>query len=57
MIKGVSVLRMQEAYGVSLLKFLGMGWKNFVKHIKFVVGKGLKICFWIDVWCGIRLFF
>ncbi|KAG2700502.1 hypothetical protein I3760_06G000400 [Carya illinoinensis] len=39
-------------YGVSLWRFLRKGWDDFVKQVYFVVGDGLRIHFWFDVWCG-----
>jgi hypothetical protein len=29
-----------------------MGWEEYSRHIKFVVGLGYKIRFWQDKWCG-----
>ena len=39
-------------HGVGLWKFICIGWPNFRRHVKFVLGKGTKIRFWDDVWCG-----
>jgi hypothetical protein len=39
-------------YGVTLWKYIRLGWDKFYHLIKFEVGYGTKIKFWDDVWCG-----
>ena len=29
-----------------------MGWEEFSKNIRFVVGVGERVKFWTDQWCG-----
>ena len=37
---------------VSLWKYIKKGWDTFLCFIKFEVGDGSNIKFWMDVWCG-----
>jgi hypothetical protein len=39
-------------YGMSLWKHIRQGWDRFSSHLKFVLGCGSRICFWLDLWCG-----
>jgi hypothetical protein len=39
-------------YGMSLWKHIRQGWDRFSPHIKFVLGCGSCIRFWLDIWCG-----
>ena len=39
-------------YGLSLWKHIRQGWDRFYSHLKFVLGCGSRIRFWLDVWCG-----
>ena len=41
-----------ESHGVSLWKFIRGSWGRFSQNTRFVVGRGLRICFWDDLWCG-----
>ena len=41
-----------ESYGVPLWKFIRGSWGRFSQSTRFVVGRGLRICFWDDLWCG-----
>ena len=40
------------SYGVSLWKYIKKGWERFSAFIKYEVGCGTRIRFWLDVWCG-----
>lgn len=37
-----------ESHGVSLWKFIRGSWGRFSQNTRFVVGRGLRICFWDD---------
>ena len=39
-------------YGVSPWKYIQWGWAKFSTFIKFEVGDGTRVKFWLDVWCG-----
>jgi hypothetical protein len=39
-------------YGRSLWKHIRQGWDRFSSHLKFVLGCGSRIRFWLDIWCG-----
>jgi hypothetical protein len=39
-------------YGMSVWKHIRQGWDRFFPHIKFVLGCGSRIRFWLDIWCG-----
>ena len=41
----------KKPYGVSLWKYIRGGWERFSQNIRFEVGRGLRICFWDDLWC------
>ncbi|XP_075665690.1 uncharacterized protein LOC142635420 [Castanea sativa] len=40
------------AYGVCLWKSIRSGWLNFSKFLRYDVGDGTRVTFWVDVWCG-----
>jgi hypothetical protein len=40
------------SYGMSLWKHIRQGWDHFSPHLKFVLGCGSRIRFWLDIWCG-----
>ena len=42
----------QGAYGVSLWKYIQREWDKFSWYIKYKVGDGNGIKFWLDIWCG-----
>jgi hypothetical protein len=46
---------LKEPYGVSLWKHSN-GWGRFSHYIKFEVGNGFRVCFWLDLWCGEVIF-
>jgi hypothetical protein len=37
---------------MSVWKHIRQGWDRFSPHIKFVMGCGSRIRFWLDIWCG-----
>ena len=37
-------------YGMFLWKHIRQGWDRFSPHIKFVLGCGSRIHFWLDIW-------
>ncbi len=39
-------------YGMSLWKHIRQGWERFSPHLKFGLGCGSYIHFWLDIWCG-----
>lgn len=39
-------------FGVRVLKAIRRGWETFSKCVKYEVGDGSKVSFWLDVWCG-----
>ncbi|KAF5467197.1 hypothetical protein F2P56_017049 [Juglans regia] len=39
-------------HGVGLWKNIRSLWGTFWGHEHFVVGDGLRVCFWLDIWCG-----
>ena len=39
-------------HGCGLWRGIRMGWKDFSKNTKFVVGIGNRVRFWQDGWCG-----
>jgi hypothetical protein len=42
------------SHGVGPWKYICMGWHSLKSHIHFDPGKGSRIRFWKDVWCGDR---
>lgn len=48
-------LSLSGSYGASLWKHIRKGWDSFFEHIRFVLGKGQRIIFWHDKWCGGRI--
>jgi hypothetical protein len=38
-------------YGMSLWKHIRQGWDCFSSHLKYGLGYGTRICFWLDIWC------
>uniref|UniRef100_A0A2N9J2H5 Reverse transcriptase domain-containing protein n=1 Tax=Fagus sylvatica TaxID=28930 RepID=A0A2N9J2H5_FAGSY len=40
------------AYGCGLWKGIMAGWDNYFQHVEFGVGKGDRVRFWKDKWCG-----
>lgn len=28
------------------------GWVDFIPNFRFVAGRGTRVRFWVDVWCG-----
>ena len=49
---GWSTKAAQGAYGVSLWKYIQREWDNFSWYIKYKVGDGNSIKFWLDIRCG-----
>jgi hypothetical protein len=45
---------MRVTHGCSLWKDTIVGWDNFHSYILFDVGKGNRVQFWHDKWCGDR---
>uniref|UniRef100_A0A2N9ERP2 Reverse transcriptase zinc-binding domain-containing protein n=1 Tax=Fagus sylvatica TaxID=28930 RepID=A0A2N9ERP2_FAGSY len=40
------------AYGVGLWKGIRRGWDRFSTFVSFSMGKGERVKFWSDLWCG-----
>ncbi|KAF5471044.1 hypothetical protein F2P56_011519 [Juglans regia] len=40
------------AYGVGVWKFIRNGWEDLLSNFIFEVGRGTRIRFWHDIWCG-----
>jgi hypothetical protein len=40
------------SHGVGLWKNIRKGWSFFCSHTRFILGHGLRIRFWHDVWYG-----
>ena len=49
---GWSTKAAQGAYGVSLWKYIQREWDKFSWYIKYKVGDGNSIKFWLDIRCG-----
>jgi hypothetical protein len=49
---GWSSIIVQSSHGVGLWKHIKNGWYKFSQFIKFEVGDGSRIKFWLDFWCG-----
>ena len=43
---------MTSPYGVSLWRYIRIGWLNFSKLLVYDVGDGTIVKFWKHVWCG-----
>ena len=41
-----------EPHGVSLWKHIRGGSGKFSRNLRYEVGRGFRICFWNDMWCG-----
>ena len=41
-------------HGVCLWKSIRKGWLNFSKFLRYDVGDGTRVKFWVDVWCRDR---
>ncbi|XP_019054585.1 PREDICTED: probable inactive ATP-dependent zinc metalloprotease FTSHI 5, chloroplastic [Nelumbo nucifera] len=41
-----------QSYGCSVWKGIEKSYSAFSKEIKFVVGRGTRVTFWLDHWCG-----
>jgi hypothetical protein len=39
-------------FGVGVWKFIRRGYETFSKFVKYEVGNGSNVSFWLDVWCG-----
>lgn len=39
-------------YGCGLWKSIRMGWEDFHGYIRYEVGMGNRVWFWLDCWCG-----
>ena len=41
----------RDRYGVGVWKAIKNGWENFRTHSRFIVGDGIRVKFWKDLWC------
>ena len=41
----------RNRYGVGVWKAIRNGWENFRTHSRFIVGDGIRVKFWKDLWC------
>jgi hypothetical protein len=39
-------------YGVGVWKCIRRWWDNFKHYVRFELGNGSRVLFWLDVWCG-----
>jgi hypothetical protein len=40
------------SHGWGFWKFISKDWHHFSSHIRFILGKGSRISFWEESWCG-----
>ncbi|RVW39533.1 Transposon TX1 uncharacterized 149 kDa protein [Vitis vinifera] len=48
---GPAYLGVRDRYGVGVWKAIKNGWENFRTHSRFIVGDGIRVKFWKDLWC------
>lgn len=46
--------QVEGTFGVGPSKAISRGWDDFAKEIRFRLGDGGSIKFWLDVWLGDR---
>lgn len=47
-------MEVRGTYGVGVWKAISTEWEEFAKQIRFIVGDGGSVRFWLDLWCGDR---